>query len=108
MLKSPIKGVIIDAAQVLLEKPNAYARGFTYRTPDQLDEWREDLRFWLGQAEAFATAGHWPMNDTACGNYGGCKFREVCSKSPQVREQYLKSSFDKLDESERWNPLRAR
>jgi hypothetical protein len=108
VLKSPIKGVIIDAAQVLLEKPNAYARGFTYRTPDQLDEWREDLRFWLGQAEAFATAGHWPMNDTACGNYGGCKFREVCSKSPQVREQYLKSSFDKLDESERWNPLRAR
>ena len=108
VLKSPIKGVIIDAAQVLLEKPNAYARGFTYRTPDQLDEWREDLRFWLGQAEAFATAGHWPMNDTACGNYGGCKFREVCSKSPQVREQYLKSSFDKLEEHERWNPLRAR
>lgn len=108
VLKSPIKGVIIDAAQVLLEKPNAYARGFTYRTPDQLDEWREDLRFWLGQAEAFATAGHWPMNDTACGNYGGCKFREVCSKSPQVREQYLKSSFDKLEEHERWNPLRSR
>ena len=108
VLKSPIKGVIIDAAQVLLEKPNAYARGFTYRTPDQLDEWREDLRFWLGQAEAFATAGHWPMNDTACGNYGGCKFREVCSKSPQVREQYLKSSFDKLEPDERWNPLKQR
>ena len=108
VLKSPIKGVIIDAAQVLLEKPNAYARGFTYRTPDQLDEWREDLRFWLGQAEAFATAGHWPMNDTACGNYGGCKFREVCSKYPQVREQYLKSSFDKLEPDERWNPLKQR
>src|SRR5207253_6250737 len=28
ILHSPIKGVIIDAAQVLLEKPNAFQRGF--------------------------------------------------------------------------------
>lgn len=108
VLNSPIKGVIIDAAQVLLEKPNNFARGFTYRTPDQLNEWRDDLRFWLGQAEAFATANYWPQNDTSCDKFGGCKFREVCSKSPQVRESYLKNSFDKLEPEERWNPLKAR
>jgi PD-(D/E)XK nuclease superfamily protein len=108
MLNSPIKGVIIDAAQVLLEKPNSFQRGFTYRTDDQLDEWLVDLRYWLHNAETYATAGYWPQNDTSCDKFGGCKFREVCSKSPQVREQYLKSTFDKLEPDERWNPLKAR
>jgi hypothetical protein len=97
ILHSSIKGVIISAAQIKLEEPNAFQRGFSYRTPDQLQEWTEDLRFWLGQAEAFATAQYWPQNDTSCGKFGGCKFREVCSKSPQVRDSYLKASFDKID-----------
>jgi len=108
MLNSPIKGVIIDAAQVLLEKPNSFQRGFTYRTDDQLDEWLVDLRYWLHNAETYATNGYWPQNDTSCDKFGGCKFREVCSRSPQVREQYLKATFDKLEPDERWNPLRSR
>lgn len=108
MLHSPIKGVIIDAAQVKLEQPNAFQRGFAYRTDDQLTEFLDDLRYHLGQAEQFATAGYWPQNDTACNKFGGCQFREVCSRSPQVREQYLKGTFDKLAPEERWNPLRAR
>ena len=108
MLNSPIKGVIIDAAQVLLEKPNSFQRGFTYRTDDQLDEWLVDLRYWLHSAETYATNSYWPQNDTSCDKFGGCKFREVCSRSPQVREQYLKATFDKLEPDERWNPLRSR
>ena len=100
MLNSPIKGVIIDAAQVLLEKPNAFQRGFTYRTDDQLDEWLVDLRYWLHNAETYAINNYWPQNDTSCDKFGGCKFREVCSRSPQVREQYLKATFDKLDRLE--------
>jgi PD-(D/E)XK nuclease superfamily len=97
VLHTPVKGVIISAAQIKLIEPNVFERSFTYRTPDQLSEWTDDLRFWLGQAEAFATAGYWPQNDTSCSMFGGCKFREVCSKSPQVRETYLAASFDKID-----------
>lgn len=108
MLNSPIKGVIIDAAQVLLTQPNSFQRGFTYRTDDQLDEWLVDLRYWLHSAETYATNGHWPQNDTACDKFGGCKFREVCSRSPKVRQAYLTATFDKLEPDERWNPLRAR
>lgn len=108
MLNSPIKGVIIDAAQVLLEKPNAFARGFAYRTDDQLTEWLDDLRYFLREAEDFATAGYWPQNDSACGKFGGCVFREVCSKSPHAREAYLKASFTKQAPEDRWNPLKAR
>jgi hypothetical protein len=97
MLHSPVKGVIIDATQVLLEKPHAFQRGFAYRTDDQLAEWLTDLRYLLGQAEAFAIAGYWPQNDTSCHKYGGCPFRDVCSKSPQVRETFLRAQFDKID-----------
>lgn len=106
--KAAVKGVIIEAAQILLEKPNKFQRGTSFRTQDQLDEWVYHLEYWLSQAESYATAGHWPMNDTACDKFGGCRFRGICSKSPQVRETWLKADFVKLPLEERWNPLKPR
>lgn len=109
VLEAPVKGVIVDGIQMLLTPPyNAFERRFTYRTPDQLDEWLYDLEYWLNLAESFAEAGYWPMNDLACDKYGGCDFREVCSKSPQARPGYLRKSFVQLPEEERWNPLKPR
>jgi hypothetical protein len=108
ILKATIKGVIIDAAQVLIEKPNAFSRGFTFRTPDQLTEWLADLRYWLAMAEHYATIDYWPMNDTSCDKFGGCKFRNVCSKDPAVRNRFLEADFVKLPEEERWNPIKPR
>lgn len=104
ILGSPVKGVMIDAAQVLTNS-SAFARGFTYRTPDQLDEFIKDLEYWLNIAETYAEANYWPMNEMSCDKYGGCRFRDICSKSPSVREQFLKSSFEK---GEKWNPLKIR
>ena len=108
VLGAPIKGVIVRAAQILLEKENRFVSGFTIRTPDQLEEWMYDLRLHLERAEEYATAEYWPMNDTACDKFGGCKFRQVCSKSPSVREIYLHSDFEQLPLEERWNPLKSR
>ncbi len=108
VLGTPIRGVIIEAAQILLETPNRFVRGFTYRTPDQIDEWLHDLEYHLNAAEAYAEAGHWPMNDTACDKFGGCRFRGICSKSPAVRERFLAADFVQLPPEERWNPLRPR
>ena len=62
----------------------------------------------LNIAEACADANYWPMNDTACDKFGGCKFRGTCSKSPAVRDQFLAADFLQLPESDRWNPLRSR
>lgn len=107
LLDLPIKGVIINAIQLLVDSTRT-VRGMTYRTPDQLDEWLADLRFWLTLAESYANANYWPMNDTSCDKFGGCRFRDICSKSPQVRHQFLKSEFTKLPEEERWNPLKPR
>lgn len=107
VLASPVKGVIIDGAQILADS-SRFVRSFTYRTEDQLDEWVNDLRVLLAQSEAYAIANHWPMNDTACDKFGGCKFRDICSKSPGVRDRFLASSFTKLPLEERWNPLKPR
>ena len=108
ILDTHIEGVIIDAAQIKLTEPSAFARGFTYRTEDQLSEWLADLRTTLTIAEAYATANHWPQNDTACDKFGGCRFRGICSKSPGVRDRFLATDFTKLEVQARWNPLRAR
>ncbi len=99
----PIRGVIIDAVQILLEKPHRTVRGFTYRTPGELDEWLEDLQHWFSLAEFFAESNYWPKNDTACDKFGGCQFKDVCNKDPSVRKAFLASSF--TQEEQRWNPL---
>ena len=99
----PIKGVIIDAAQVAVGFTR-FVRGFTYRTPAQLDEWLSDLSFWIKQAEGFALRGNWPMNDKSCDKFGGCVFRKVCARDPGVRNAILESDFTR----EPWNPLAIR
>jgi hypothetical protein len=100
---TPVKGIIIDAAQVAVGFTR-FARGFTYRTEAQIDEWLKDLHFWFDEQARFAEKGYWPMNDKSCHKYGGCPFRKVCSKSPEVREIFLNSDFVR----EPWNPLEPR
>jgi hypothetical protein len=104
LFDTAIRGVIIDAAQVAVGF-SRFERGFTYRNPDQIDEWVNDLHYWFQLAEEFAKSNYWPMNDTSCGMYGGCKFRKICSKSPQVRDRFLAGDFEKV---EPWNPLAVR
>lgn len=97
---TPVKGVIVDAAQIAVGF-SRFVRSFIFKTPDQIDEWMKDLKFWLRQAEIYAEAGYWPQNDKSCHKYGGCVFREICSKSPSVRDKFLESSFERRE----WNPL---
>lgn len=108
VLDVPIRGVVVEAVQVCNEAPMRFERRPTYRSDEVIDEWLDDLEYHLANAESFAIANYWPQNDTACGMYGGCKFREVCSRPQAVREKFLKSDFVQLPENERWNPLAVR
>ena len=101
---TPIKGVIINAVQLMVDNAR-FVRGVTFRTDDQLKEWLNDLSGWLQLAERYAADGYWPQNDTACDKFGGCRFRSVCSKSPAIREVYLRSNFTQRAPEDRWNPL---
>lgn len=89
--KTPVKGVMIDAAQIAVGF-SRFGRGFTFRTPDQSAEWLRDADYYIRQTWAAEAAG-WPMNDSACQKYGGCEFIDICSKSPQVREDFLNTKF---------------
>jgi PD-(D/E)XK nuclease superfamily len=100
---TPVKGVIIDAAQIAVGF-SRFVRSFVFKTPDQIDEWLKDLKIWLRQAESYAQENYWPQNDKACHLYGGCTFRNICSKSPLVRGRFLESNFERHP----WNPLTPR
>lgn len=102
--QTPVKGVIIDAAQLMVGGA-AFARGFTHRTSAQLDEFLEGVYSYRRMAEMFHSQGFYPMNESACGNYGGCQFRDICAKSPQIREKFLKTDFT---QDKPWNPLEPR
>lgn len=96
-------GVIIDAAQLAVGFAR-FHRGIVTRTQAQLDEWLTDFESWMRTVEKFADTGNWPMNDTACGNYGGCEFQPVCKMDASVRPLVLKNDFIKKV----WNPLESR
>jgi len=101
-LRQPVQGVIIDAAQIMVEGTR-FARGIVHRTPAQLDEWYRDTLFYLRLANTYAQADYWPMNTSACYN---CRMRPVCSRDPSVREFVLRDGYEKRDRP--WDPLEVR
>lgn len=100
----PVKGVMIDGAQIAVGFTR-FERGFTFRADDELNEWYDNSMYHIEAARHAAVENHFPMNPSSCGNYGGCEFRNICSKSPSVRQQFLKGSFV---QGLVWNPLENR
>ena len=104
LLGSPVKGVIIDAAQVAVGFTK-FGRDFTYRTTQEIEEWYDTAMYHIEAAREATKENYFPMRPASCGNYGGCEFRRICSKSPEFRQQFLESNFEK---GERWDPLKVR
>lgn len=109
ILDSPVRGVIIDAAQIAVGFTR-FERGMAYRTDDMLEEWLTQTKDYIQRAQIM---GEWsvtrgeaafPMNDKACHNYGGCQFRDICGSDPRVRSTFLESNFRR----DPWNPLKTR
>ena len=100
VLSRPIRGVLIRAAQIGVTFTRFEQRPIP-RPPAVLDEWFHETKYWITQAKKFAEEGYWPMNDKSCGNFGGCPFIEVCSRSPHHRKAWLEDSFVHHE----WNPL---
>lgn len=103
VLGRPVMGAFIDAAQVAVGF-SRFGRSIQNRTPDQIDEWYKGSLYWIKQAEACAEANYYPMNEESCSNFGGCPFRNVCSKDQKVRKMYLDQDF----QHRAWNPLQDR
>lgn len=97
----PVKGIMIDGAQIAVGFTR-FERGFAFRDDAQLSEWYDEAMYTITRAREAAAAGHFPMNPSSCGNYGGCEFRHICSRSPAVRANFLAGDFT---QGEQWNPL---
>lgn len=100
----PVKGVMIDGAQIAVGFTR-FERGFTFRDEASLNEWYDTAMDTITRTRKATEDNYFPMNASSCGNYGGCEFRNICSKSPVVREQFLKGDFVK---GKRWDPLETR
>lgn len=103
ILNSPIKGVLIDGAQIAVGFTR-FERNFTYRTKDQIDEWFETAMHYINLTRSYTSLGQFPMNLTACGNYGGCPFKNICSASPSHREEIIKTEYVERV----WDPIKRR
>jgi hypothetical protein len=100
------EGILVDACQVV-QSFSVFARGIVQRTDSMLDEWHRNLGFWLEQLEDCAFHDNWPMNDSACGMYGGCPFRQVCAApstnaanlllKTQYKRRVWDPTFERLD-----------
>ena len=104
VLNTPIKGLIIDAAQIAVGFTR-FSRGFVHRNRDILTEWRETALYTIKIAQQATVLNFFPQNPTACGNYGGCEFRHICSIPRSQRQSYLETDFSRTSW---WDPLEAR
>lgn len=92
-LDFPIKGAFIDAIQTAVTFTRCIRRPIP-RTKSQLDEWLRDTLWHIQVAESCYDNDYWPQNDAACALYGGCKFRSVCGRTPEIRRSFLEGEFE--------------
>lgn len=103
ILPEPPAGLILDAAQILTGGIRLERR-IIKRTERQRQEWLTDFNMWMRINENYHL-NHYPMNDTACNQYGKCPFRDHhCSLQPSLRQASLDAFFEKRV----WNPLENR
>lgn len=111
--KLPVKGLIIDAAQVLVGD-SRFDRKLIVKDKFQLDEFYKSLLWWVRRMEEAAIEADgladkseaYPMNETSCTKYNGCQFlvAGICSRSPSSRQHGLESHF----KTRIWDPLQRR
>ncbi|NJL70381.1 MAG: PD-(D/E)XK nuclease family protein [Candidatus Competibacteraceae bacterium] len=103
ILRSPIKGGIIDAIGVQVGATQFMRQPITY-TAERVAEWYENTCDVISLMRSYTALRKFPMNLTACGNYGGCGYKELCARSPRIRDVYLQSNYHQ----DVWDPLTPR
>lgn len=99
----PVKGLIVDGAQVLVNS-SRFARHMVAMDESRIAEWHRDAIWNVRLMEGCAEQAYWPQNDKSCGNYGGCPFLGICARPTHSRDAWLKSEF----KPRVWDPLMRR
>lgn len=92
VLGIPVAGFIIDAIQSGVNFCR-FGRQVFNVTDSQLDEWMDHVVLALNQAEDYYEDGDYPTNFNSCGAFGGCRFKDVCSRPPEHRQAWLDEDY---------------
>ena len=99
--KSGVKvdGAIVRGVSILKTKYETQ-QAISYRPSWQVERWYTELIGWIGDIQRCWETGKWRHNlDHACGDYGGCAFRQCCAS--QDESSWLDTYFQRRH----WNPL---
>lgn len=100
----PVKGVIVDAVQIAVGF-SRFARSPILYTEGELNEWYDEMFALIERTQHNTRENYFPRTFASCGQYGGCPFREVCSRPPEVRDNFLRADFV---QGPRWDPMKVR
>ncbi len=82
MTQENVKGLIVDTFSC--RKPTyEFAREFLDKAWSDLDAWQEDLMFWC---KGIISTEDRPRNTSSCHLYGGCKYRDICTAFPKMKD----------------------
>jgi hypothetical protein len=104
VLHSPVKGGIVDGAQIATGF-SRFSRGFVTYNADHLAEWLDSARYHIAAARSATALRTFPMNLSSCDKYGGCPYKTLCSRAPSIRDRFLEGDYKEI---EPWDPLKAR
>lgn len=96
-------GVIIDGIQLGVNF-SRFARHVVEFSLEEINEYIEDLKYWIMQAMNACKTGYFPQNTESCQKYSGCQYLEICSKPPARRQMFLDGNFVKRI----WDPMKPR
>lgn len=89
----PVLGAMIEGIQAAVGF-NRFERATYYMGEEQIEEHVRNLAWHASDVAKMEAEGYYPQRFSACGNFGGCEFRDVCSKSGRLRDIYLRADFN--------------
>lgn len=92
ILGTPLRGGIIDAAQIAVGFTR-FERSPITVTQQQISEWLENAMQTIEEAKHATREHNFRMNLSACGNYGGCEYRTLCSRCPSIRDKFIEGDY---------------
>lgn len=99
----PAHGVIIDGVQLGVNF-SRFGRQVIPYSLEEVNEYIENLQYWIRQAMDACKNNHFPANEESCNKYSGCHFRDICSKPAARRDTFLNGTFKQRT----WDPLKPR
>lgn len=90
-----VNRVMVNGIQVAKTKVDLL-RVFTERTPHDLLEMFDTINESVHLYEESENSKTWPINSAACGNWGGCQYRDICSLNAPFRETAIQQIYQKV------------